>query len=68
MPSNLWVIKDANSNGTGGVWIVNESNVRDFVPPNQGDRNVIGGVRESAKTPTILQTLPMPTPPLNLNH
>ncbi|KAL7435375.1 hypothetical protein ACHAXH_003225, partial [Discostella pseudostelligera] len=29
-PTNLWVIKDAMSNGAGGIWIVDESNVHDF--------------------------------------
>ena len=64
MPSNLWVIKDANSNGAGGIWIVDERNARDFVPPNRGDR----GVQDDAGTPTIPRTPPMPTPPLNPNH
>ena len=30
-PTNLWVIKDAMSNGAGGIWIVDETNVHDFV-------------------------------------
>ncbi|KAL7537540.1 hypothetical protein ACHAXR_007892 [Thalassiosira sp. AJA248-18] len=30
-PNNLWVIKDAMSNGAGGIWIVDESNVGDFI-------------------------------------
>ena len=30
-PSNLWVLKDAMSNGAGGIWIVDESNVSDFL-------------------------------------
>lgn len=30
-PSNLWVIKDANSNGAGGIWIVSDTNVESFL-------------------------------------
>jgi hypothetical protein len=37
MPSNLWVIKDSNSNGAGGIWIVDESNVYDFIPHNNNN-------------------------------
>jgi len=30
-PNNLWVIKDARSNGAGGIWIVDETNSSAFV-------------------------------------
>ncbi|KAL7522290.1 hypothetical protein ACHAWX_006995, partial [Stephanocyclus meneghinianus] len=30
-PSNLWVIKDAMSNGAGGIWIVDPSNISEFL-------------------------------------
>jgi len=36
-PSNLWVIKDAMSNGAGGIWIVDESNVHDFLTYDEDD-------------------------------
>ena len=29
-PSNLWVVKDANSNGAGGIWIVGPQNASEF--------------------------------------
>lgn len=30
-PKNLWVIKDAMSNGAGGIWIVDSCNVYEFI-------------------------------------
>jgi selenocysteine lyase/cysteine desulfurase len=29
-PKNLWVVKDANSNGAGGIWIVGPQNAKEF--------------------------------------
>jgi hypothetical protein len=29
-PQNLWVVKDANSNGAGGIWIVGPQNAKEF--------------------------------------
>ena len=29
-PTNLWVVKDANSNGAGGIWIVGPQNAAQF--------------------------------------
>ena len=29
--NNMWVIKDANANGAGGIWIVNEDNKHTFL-------------------------------------
>ena len=29
-PNNLWVIKDASSNGAGGIWVVGEENHSEF--------------------------------------
>ena len=29
-PTNLWVLKDAMSNGAGGVWVVGPTNAQDF--------------------------------------
>lgn len=30
-PVNLWVIKDAQANGAGGIWVVGPRNVKEFV-------------------------------------
>ncbi len=32
-PANLWVIKDAQSNGAGGIWVVDRTNAPSFLPP-----------------------------------
>jgi selenocysteine lyase/cysteine desulfurase len=32
-PQNLWVIKDSNANGVGGIWVVDESNAHEFLSP-----------------------------------
>ena len=29
-PSNLWVVKDANANGAGGIWVVGPENAEEF--------------------------------------
>jgi len=34
-PKNLWVIKDAMSNGAGGIWIVDPYNVHEFMNDQQ---------------------------------
>ena len=31
-PANLWVIKDAQSNGAGGIWVVDPTNAGSFLP------------------------------------
>lgn len=36
-PNNLWVIKDAMSNGAGGVWILDQSNVGEFLDTGCSD-------------------------------
>ncbi|KAL7450149.1 hypothetical protein ACHAWC_004095 [Mediolabrus comicus] len=33
-PNNLWVVKDAMSNGAGGIWIVDPNNVHEFIIGN----------------------------------
>jgi len=33
-PKHLWVLKDAHSNGAGGIWILSPSNVSQFLPPS----------------------------------
>ncbi len=38
-PKNLWVIKDAMSNGAGGIWIVDETNVQDFFLTENNDQH-----------------------------
>ena len=32
-PQNLWVIKDSNANGVGGIWVVDESNAHELLLP-----------------------------------
>jgi len=32
-PKNLWVVKDASSNGAGGIWIADPTNARRFASP-----------------------------------
>ena len=32
-PDNLWVVKDAQSNGAGGIWVVDPSNAGSLFPP-----------------------------------
>jgi selenocysteine lyase/cysteine desulfurase len=36
-PQNLWVIKDAMSNGAGGIWILDSSNIDEFLDPSDDD-------------------------------
>lgn len=50
-PSNLWVIKDAMSNGAGGIWIVDESNVHDFLTYDEDDTV---NTQQSSSTTSIL--------------
>ena len=82
MPSNLWVIKDSNSNGAGGIWIIDESNVYDFISPNDNDQVSSGNYdddidntnsslqieNKSTKTSSSSSSSPPPTPILNPNH
>lgn len=37
-PKNLWVIKDAMSNGAGGIWIVDPFNAHEFTDNNNKDQ------------------------------
>ncbi len=37
-PKNLWVIKDAMSNGAGGIWIVDPFNAHEFTGGNNKDQ------------------------------
>eukprot|EP00804_Cyclotella_cryptica_P014106 CCRYP_005558-RA/>CCRYP_005558-RA protein AED:0.01 eAED:0.01 QI:0/0/0/1/1/1/2/0/1064 len=37
-PSNLWVVKDAMSNGAGGIWIVDRNNISEFLDDNDDDQ------------------------------
>ena len=38
-PKNLWVIKDAMSNGAGGIWIVDPLNAHEFLPTTTNNNN-----------------------------
>ena len=38
-PTNLWVIKDAQSNGAGGIWVVDSTNASNFLPPSSSGNN-----------------------------
>jgi len=51
-PNNLWVIKDAMSNGAGGIWIVDESNVHDFL--TYGEEDTVNTQQTSSSTTSIL--------------
>ena len=34
-PMNLWVVKDAQSNGAGGIWVVDPTNASSFLPSSE---------------------------------
>ncbi|KAL7554866.1 hypothetical protein ACHAWF_018411 [Thalassiosira exigua] len=53
-PSNLWVIKDAMSNGAGGIWIVDGSNVRDFLDDDNDDDVDDDGDEKNSSNPSVL--------------
>ncbi len=73
-PKNLWVIKDANSNGYGGVWIVNEQNVHTFLnrsvtfdPSTDKNGDDQTKVHTTNKMSTTIST-PKSTSPLHEEH
>ncbi|KAL3787140.1 hypothetical protein ACHAWO_010698 [Cyclotella atomus] len=50
-PDNLWVIKDAMSNGAGGIWILDSNNIDEFLDQNVSDDGSIQN-KESVLHPT----------------
>lgn len=38
-PTNLWVVKDAQSNGAGGIWVVDPTNASRFLPASSCGNN-----------------------------
>lgn len=52
-PDNLWVIKDAMSNGAGGIWIVDSANARDFLAD---DRDTVESAAASAAATSAAAT------------